>query len=208
MGAAPRDVIGPWIEFPRRRTPGAMPTAKPLFPIAVVLGLGGCFSPERITNPEGNPNGGKADDPANMACAELDEPCATNGDCCDFSESPEAGTALCVDGGAQALCFEVCSASSDCGSGCCGRLDGITEYGACMGAAACPDFEFGGFSVEHCLAGVEVFCTCGDQLGVPCDDQASFEQSCRDGPSSVTAIFDCFAGYSTDQCGAGIDACG
>lgn len=167
-----------------------------------------CFSPERIDPDDTIGAGTKGDDPSALACVELDEPCEQNGDCCDFDAAPEAGTALCVNGGGAATCLEVCTASDDCGSGCCGQLSDVAEYGACMHESACPDYEFGVYSVDRCLQGVETFCSCADMNDVPCTDRASYEQSCQDGPDAVTDVFMCFAGFSDAQCGAALDACG
>jgi len=170
------------------------------FVLAAACGLSvsACFAPEDATPSRGG--GG--------ICVELDEPCAVNGDCCDFEPTAAVGTALCVDDGTQAACTDVCTADGDCGSGCCGQLTDQTGYGACMDASVCAaGYGFG--SPDACLRGVEVFCDCGTQLDVPCEDQAGYAASCADpADSGVNAIFQCFAAFDADQCGAALDACG
>jgi hypothetical protein len=186
--------------------------------------LPGCYAPDpgdpidpadTVDDPA---DPGTADDPDDPGapepaadgptCAELEDVCEVNGDCCDFDAVAAIGTALCVDDGSRAACTDVCSSAADCGSGCCGQLAMESGYGACMDPSVCDaGYAFG--SVDTCVRGVQNFCDCGARVDVPCEDQALFEDSCRDDPTAaVNELFLCFVGFGTDQCSAAIDACG
>ena len=168
--------------------------------VLCALVVSGCFTPEEDAFEATREN--------EDSCVELEAACSVNGDCCDFATATEVGTALCVNDGTEAACADVCTANDDCGSGCCGQLDHQAGYGACMDSSVC-DAGYGYGSADACLRGVDVFCGCGTQLDVPCEDEAGYRDSCADSSSSgVNDIFTCFAAFDTTQCGAALDACG
>ena len=85
-------------------------------------------------NNDADADGGDADaDGGVPPCAPAYDGCASNGDCCGFTE----GAAFCVDNGGGGTCRPVCAGDSDCGSDCCAELNNGETV--CSPANFCPD---------------------------------------------------------------------
>lgn len=181
--------------------------------IGTALAVSVCFSPDSedpLDDSSGETDGPDSGvTPSEDDCHDLGDSCQSNGDCCDFNESPQVGTALCVDDGAGGRCAAVCVANDTCMTDCCGGLEGITDYGTCSSPNTCSSGN--GFlqGDPSCLAGVEFFCECGASVDVPCtdDDWTTFTESCKSEGNASFAVFRCIDEMSFSGCLAVLDAC-
>ncbi|HWB75745.1 MAG TPA: hypothetical protein VG755_12345 [Nannocystaceae bacterium] len=153
------------------------------------------------------------------SCRELDEPCATDDECCIHPD----GALVCVAGDEGASCQRSCDSDDDCASGCCVPLHG--GGGACVAAEACTHdcspLDAACEDDDECCDGtscVEQRCAlaCSDHDQCPsgsCGDSTSCEaaKGCEDGHhfcSGGTTMFECDhdAWYALDCTAACIEA--
>ncbi len=165
-----------------------------------LVGVTGCFSPEVSTSGGGSATDvshGDASDPTGSAddapaCAELDEPCSANADCCDYEFTPQVGGAMCIDYQEEATCKSICVAHEDCESGCCGVLAGEASHGMCTDPPYC---EAGGaFRLAGCDHGDAYECAGDDLRDCATEEITDCDVACVDSG---------FSGAADPPCGLG-----
>ncbi len=147
--------------------------------LGLMLVVAGCFNPTdrdpigASTDPGKNDQPNPEPDPG-PSCGELEDSCIVANDCCDYDDTPQDGSALCIGSADNGyVCREVCTSAEGCGSGCCGAMTGELEFGFCAEPSYCEQGTV--FRPSGCHVGDTYECagddllTCATQEVEDCD---------------------------------------